>query len=124
MYPLKAAALERDKYCQRVKDGRVCGCTERLTLHHQVPKRQGGIEELTNVVIWCWDCHRNYNIQEMARKRHYHDLKKECKWTIDWRCKPDYKRCGTCTAACANWPDGFVEALCRLLLGEWPTGSS
>ena len=123
--PLKTLVLERDhSSCQRlVEDGRRCGRAERLTMHHLVPRRMGGRDELDNIVTWCHECHRKHNKSEHAQKRKLHDLRKTCKWTVDWKCRPTSVKCQECrTYCCANWPEGFLEALCRLLSGMWNEG--
>ena len=122
MHPLKIQALERDENkCQRRKeDGHICGRTERLTMHHLVPKRKGGKDELANVIIWCWDCHRAFNRFEAKEKKRVANLRKTCKYSLEWKCKPSQEKCATCTRyICDNWPEGFVEALVRLLTGSW-----
>lgn len=122
--PLKNDALLRDHgQCRRInEDGRMCGCSERLTMHHLVPKRMGGRDELSNVVIWCHECHRKYNKLEHAQKKRLSDLRKTCKWTVNWNCKPTSERCDGCNRyTCANWPEGFIEGLLRMLAGVWTT---
>ena len=121
--PLKAERLAVDHgKCQKILEGgRICGCNERLTMHHIVPRRMGGPDELDNVVIWCWKCHRDFNISEATVKRKNASLRKESKWTVDWKCKPSCTKCCNCMKGnCTNWPEGFIEALIRMLTGQWP----
>jgi len=118
MHPLKKKALVRDhNQCQRIKeDGTICGRSTRLTMHHIIPKRQGGADELDNVVIWCSDCHKDFNQWEAEQKKRNKQVRQKARWTVEWKCKPGFVKCATCKEyACKNWPDGFVEALIRLL---------
>jgi 5-methylcytosine-specific restriction endonuclease McrA len=127
MNPLKIEALKRDHHrCQKKReDGSVCGRTERLTMHHIIPRRMGGADELDNVVIWCWDCHKRYNRNQARTRRRLYKVRKESKWTIDWVCRPGIEKCANCNKfVCLNWPEGFLEALWRLLTGKWPVAAS
>jgi 5-methylcytosine-specific restriction endonuclease McrA len=56
----RAAAIKRDKVCQR------CGTGDDLTVHHRKPYRLGGGIRLDNLVTYCRRCH---NIVEAAERR-------------------------------------------------------
>jgi 5-methylcytosine-specific restriction endonuclease McrA len=50
---LRARVLSRDDHrCVR------CGSTEELSVHHIVPARHGGSDDLLNLQLLCADCHR------------------------------------------------------------------
>ena len=38
----------------------ICGSTWRLTLHHKVPRKQGGPDTLENLCWLCGECHSKY----------------------------------------------------------------
>ena len=116
--PLKQKALERDRFkCQFEKeDGTICGRTTRLTMHHIIPKSDGGPDTLENVVIWCEKCHVDYNRRKSIQRAKRGRFRREVKYSIEWDCKPGLEKCVGCTRAnCLNWPDGFIEALVMLL---------
>lgn len=51
----KMEALQRDKYmCQD------CGIIDRVEVHHIIPLKCDGGNELENLVSLCYDCHKHY----------------------------------------------------------------
>jgi len=120
-WAVKEQVLERDGYkCQREKGGSICGRTERLTMHHIVPQRLGGATTVENCVTWCEDCHAEFNSWEAKSKQRAQAIHRQCRWNIDWECKPGCTKCQNCHRfVCDNWPEGFVEALVRLLCGDF-----
>jgi len=49
---VRARVRERDQACVR------CSSTRRLQVHHRVPLRDGGSNELSNLELLCARCHR------------------------------------------------------------------
>jgi 5-methylcytosine-specific restriction endonuclease McrA len=49
---IRARVHERDEACVR------CGSRRRLQVHHRVPLRDGGTNELGNLELLCGRCHR------------------------------------------------------------------
>jgi 5-methylcytosine-specific restriction endonuclease McrA len=69
---LDKAAWQRTRAAVRRRDGNactVCGATERLSVHHIVPARQGGSDEQENLVTLCRRCHGRAEAQTRRRKR-------------------------------------------------------
>jgi HNH endonuclease len=51
---LRQQALERDRYACRE-----CGQSPSiLDIHHIIPRRQGGLDRLDNLISYCRPCHR------------------------------------------------------------------
>lgn len=44
----------------------ICGSTWRLTLHHKVPRAQGGADSLDNLCWLCGECHSQYEGDKRA----------------------------------------------------------
>src|SRR5215475_3220600 len=46
----------------------ICESTWRLTLHHKVPREQGGADSLENLCWLCGNCHSAYEGDKRARR--------------------------------------------------------
>jgi 5-methylcytosine-specific restriction endonuclease McrA len=50
---IRLQVLERDGFvCQ------YCGCANKLDVHHIIPRRNGGLDTLDNLISYCRMCHR------------------------------------------------------------------
>jgi hypothetical protein len=55
---LRERIFSRDNLtCQR------CGATNKLVLHHVLPRRQGGLDTTDNLITLCGSCHTNLHIE-------------------------------------------------------------
>jgi 5-methylcytosine-specific restriction endonuclease McrA len=83
---VRSLALKEDNYtCQR------CGKTRDLTIHHILPRSQGGSDALENLIVLCVKCHddvellgyRNRNIIMNSLEDDI-DLSSDREITEDW----------------------------------------
>jgi transposase len=58
-YQKRRLALERDHYSCRI-----CGSTKTLHVHHIIPRRLGGKNELSNLITLCAACHERLEIRK------------------------------------------------------------
>jgi predicted HNH restriction endonuclease len=64
---LREACLNRDLYrCKRCDKKYTTG--RRLTVHHIVPRQQGGADDLSNLITLCDACHDYVEIQGLQTK--------------------------------------------------------
>ncbi len=64
-WKLRKLVLQRDRCCQKCCRGpeRVGG-TEGLHVHHIHALMDGGTDDLENLILLCWACHREWEIVE------------------------------------------------------------
>lgn len=58
-----------------------CGTTENLNIHHIVPKKRGGTDELNNLVLVCTKCHQGIHFGRNVAlyRNHKNDGRKRIK---------------------------------------------
>jgi len=65
---IRQQVLKTDECCQK------CKTTNHLVVHHIIPKRVGGKDNINNLVVLCRSCHRKVHHIMAAGAKNQHEL--------------------------------------------------